>query len=197
MYCTFGSTFFNKYHCNYSISEGNAGSFVYVISTKDWFCESVEWYVSTFWVEQFWHRHGSCVSIQTSWLWQEVVQLLKQCRICLVIYFILGMYELLVHAPYVCHRTMQRVVTAWWLLVSSLKSPSAIQQDWTGHVRLCLKAFPSPSFLPVICSKIFCSPSIIIHMQQHGSSLAPCQYVMQKCEFIHKGKDTKIVNQIT
>lgn len=155
MYCTVGSMFFSKYYCNYSISEGNAGNFVYVISMKDWFCESVEWYVSTFWVEQFWHRHGSCISIQTSWLWQEVVQLLTQCRLLLVIYFILGMYVLWVHAPYVCHRTMQRVVvTAWWLLVSSLRSPSAIQQGWTGYAHLFLKKhfFLSVllSFLPFI-----------------------------------------------
>lgn len=148
MYCTFGSMFFNKYHCHYSISEGNAGSFVYVISMKDWFCESVEWRVSTFWVEQFWHRHGSCISIQTSWLWQEVVQLLKQCRLLLVIYFILGMYVLWVRAPYVCHRTMQRVVvTAWWLLVfpSDAHQPSNMVE--LGMSISCLKAFLSLSFL--------------------------------------------------
>jgi len=87
---------------------------------------------------------------------------------------------------------MQRVVvTASRLLVSSLRGPSAIQQVWTGHVHLCLKAFPSPSFLPIICSKIFYFPPIIIHMQQHGSSLAPCQYVMQNVSLFIKEKTQK------
>lgn len=164
MYCTFGSMFFNKYHCNYSISQGNGGSFVYVIRMKDWFCESVEWYISTFWVEQFWHRHGLCISIQTSWLWQEVVQLLKQCRLLLVIYFILGMYVLWVHAPYVCHRTVQRVVvTAWWLLVS----PSEAHQP-SNKVELGMSISVSKHF--------FLRPSFLSYIVKYSVLLFPLSY---------------------
>lgn len=157
---------------------------------KDWFCESVGWYVSTFWVEQLWHRYSSCISIQTSWVWQEFVQLPKQCRLLLVIYFVLGMYVLCVHAPYVCLRTTKYV--------------TALKASWLSNkVVLGFSLSVSQQFLPLsfpsIYSKIF-SPSIILHMQQNVSSLAPCQYlenyVIQNVNFFINEK-TKIVNQIT